>query len=77
MVTGLAVSPAGDLYALEMSTGNSKEPPYVHPHTGRIVKQTGPDSLTEVVTGLDYPIAMATGPDGALYVSTPAFGADG
>ncbi len=77
MVTGLAVSPAGDLYALEMSTGNSKDAPYVQPHSGRIVKQTGPGTLTEVVTGLDYPIGMATGPDGALYVSTPAFGATG
>jgi plastocyanin len=26
--------------------------------------------------GLDYPIALDLGPDGALYVSTPAFGAD-
>ncbi len=77
MVTALAVSPAGDLYALEMSTGNTKEVPYVQPNSGRIVKQTGPKTLTEVVTGLDYPIAMATGPDGALYVSTPAFGATG
>ncbi len=76
MVTGLAVTPAGDLYALEMSTGNDEQPPYVHPNSGRIVKQTGPDSLAEVVVGLDYPIAMGAGPDGALYVSTPAFGAD-
>jgi plastocyanin len=77
MVTALAVSPAGELYALEMATGNSNDPPYVHPNTGRIVKQTGPDALAEVVTGLDFPIAMATGPDGALYISTPAFGATG
>ena len=76
MVTGLAVTPAGDLYALEMSTGNDAERPYVHPNSGRIVKQTGPNSLTEVVVGLDYPISMSAGPDGALYVSTPAFGAD-
>ncbi|MCA9861055.1 MAG: ScyD/ScyE family protein, partial [Thermomicrobiales bacterium] len=76
MVTALAVSPAGDLYALEMATGNSDQPPYVHPDTGRIVKQTGPDTLAEVVVGLDFPISMGVGPDGALYVSTPAFGAD-
>lgn len=75
MVTALAVSPAGDLYALEMATGNSTTAPFVHANTGRIVKQTGPDSLAEVVTGLDLPIAMSVGPDGALYVSTPAFGA--
>lgn len=76
MITALAVSPAGDLYALEMATGNSSKAPYVAPGTGRIVKQTGPDSLWVVATGFDYPIAMETGPDGALYVSTPAFGAD-
>ena len=76
MVTGLAVTPQGDLYALEMSTGNSNEQPFVHPNSGRIVKQTGPSSLSEVVIGLDYPISMAAGPDGALYVATPAFGAD-
>ncbi len=76
MVTGLAVTPAGDLYALEMSTGNDAQAPYVHPNSGRIVKQTGPSTLSVVVVGLDYPISMAAGPDGALYVSTPAFGAD-
>lgn len=76
MITGLAVSPAGNLYALEMSTGNSSARPYVHPNSGRIVRQTGPNSLAEVATGLDYPIGMSLGPDGALYVSTPAFGAD-
>jgi plastocyanin len=76
MVTGLAVTPTGNLYALEMSTGNDAEPPYIHPNSGRIVKQTGPSSLSEVAVGLDYPISMAAGPDGALYVSTPAFGGD-
>jgi plastocyanin len=76
MITALAVSPAGNLYALEMSTGNDDAPPYIHPNSGRIVKQTGPDSLSVVAAGLDYPIAMKVGPDGALYVSTPALGAD-
>ena len=76
MITGLAVNPAGNLYALEMSTGNAAKPPYVQPHSGRIVKQTGPDSLSVVASGLNFPIGMGLGPDGALYVSTPAFGAD-
>jgi plastocyanin len=75
MVTGIAVGPDGTLYALEMATGNTDEPPFSSPGTGRIVRQTGPDSLAEVVVGLDFPIAMAAGPDGALYVSFPAFGA--
>ncbi len=76
MVTGIAVGPDGSLYALEMATGNVDDPPYTSSGTGRVVRQTGPDTLEEVVIGLDFPIAMALGPDGALYVSCPAFGAN-
>jgi plastocyanin/sugar lactone lactonase YvrE len=76
MVTALAVGTDGTLYALEMATGNIDKPPYTLPNTGRIVRQTGPDSLAEVVTGLDVPIAMKMGPDQALYVAFPTFGAD-
>lgn len=76
MVTGIAVGPDGTLYALEMATNNISEAPFTLPGTGRIVRQTGPDTLVEVVVGLDFPIAMAIGPDDALYVSFPAFGAE-
>ncbi len=76
MVTALAVGTDGTLYALEMATGNIDKPPYTLPNTGRIVRQTGPDSLAEVVTGLDVPIAMKMGPDQALYVAFPTFGSD-
>jgi hypothetical protein len=72
MVTGIAVGFDGVLYALDMSTGNTDDPPNIYPNTGRIVRQTGPQSFDEVVTGLDYPISMAFGPDGGLYVSLPA-----
>ena len=75
-VTGVAVGPDGTLYASEMSTGNLEEPPFAVPGSGRIVHQTGPDSSEDVATGLMFPIALAFGPDGALYVSMPAFGAD-
>jgi glucose/arabinose dehydrogenase len=77
MVTGLALTPDGTLYALDMATGNSETEPNVRPNTGRLVRQTGPASLEEVVTGLDFPISMATGPDGGLYVSLPAIATDG
>ena len=76
MVTALAVGPDGALYALEMATGNTTSAPYVYPDTGRIVRQTGPASQEEVATGLNFPISMAFGPDGGLYVGYPAFGAD-
>lgn len=74
MVTSVAVGPDGTLYALEMATGNTTTPPFATPMSGKVVRMTGPDSSEDVVTGLDYPIAMKTGPDGALYVSTPAVG---
>jgi hypothetical protein len=75
-VTGVAVGPDGTLYASEMSTGNLEEPPFAVPGSGRIVHQTGPDSSEEVATGLMFPIGLAFGADGGLYVSIPAFGAD-
>jgi plastocyanin len=77
MVTDLAIGPDGALYALETSTGNSTEPPFYQRNTGKIVRQTGPASAEDVVTGLDLPIAMKFGPDGALYTSFPAIHAEG
>ena len=75
-MTGVAVGPDGTLYASEMSTGNLEEPPFAVPGSGRIVHQTGPDSSEDVATGLMFPIGLAFGPDGGLYVAMPAFGAD-
>ncbi len=75
-VTGLAFGPDGTLYALEMSTGNTTRPPFLTRNSGRLVRQTGPDSAEPVATGLDLPIALAIGPDGAFYISSPAIGAE-
>ena len=72
MVTGLAVDTDGTLYALDMSTGNTDAPPNIYPNTGRLVRQTGPSTLEVVASGLNYPISMKLGPDGALYISLPA-----
>lgn len=72
MVTGIAVGADGVLYALDMATGNTPDPPNIYPNTGRVVRQTGPSTFDDVVTGLDYPISMGFGPDGGLYVSLPA-----
>jgi hypothetical protein len=77
MITDLAIGPDGALYALEMSTGNTTEPPFYRRNTGKIVRQTGPASAEDVVTGLDLPISMQFGPDGALYTSFPAIHAEG
>jgi hypothetical protein len=75
-VVALAVGPNDELYALEMVTESSiDEDPFILPDTGRIVRQTGPDTLEVVADGLNFPIGIDFGPDGALYISGPAFGA--
>lgn len=76
MVVALAVVD-GVLYACEMSTENTTQRPFVRPGMGRIVRQDGPSGLVEVVSGLDFPIGMTTGPDGMLYVASPSLGSDG
>lgn len=75
-VVDVAVGADGTLYALELSTGNITEPPFLTPMSGRIVRQTGADSSEAVHEGLMFPIAMEIGPDGAMYVATPAIGAN-
>jgi sugar lactone lactonase YvrE len=78
MVTDIAVAPDGTLYAAEMATGDpatADEPPF-QPFTGRVVRQTGPDGLEEVATGLLLPVNLAFGQDGGLYVALPAAGAN-
>jgi hypothetical protein len=72
-VTGLALDADGTLYALEMATGNDS-PASMRPGTGRLLRQTGPDTYDVVAYGLEYPIDLEIGPDGAYYVSMPAFG---
>ncbi len=76
VVTGVAVGADGTLYATEMSTGNLTEPPFLVPGSGKLVRQTGPDTSETVLDGLMFPIAVNVGPDGAFYVSMPAVGAN-
>jgi sugar lactone lactonase YvrE len=75
-ITDLVVGPDGALYAAEMATGNTEEPPFLTPNSGRIVRMTRPDTLEEVVTGIDAPAYLGFGSDGALYLTTPAFAPD-
>jgi plastocyanin len=74
-VTGVGVGTDGSLFALEMSTGNLDQPPFLVPGSGRLVHQTGPDSFEVVADSLMLPVAMDAGSDGAFYVSLPAIGA--
>jgi hypothetical protein len=75
-VTALALDAEGRLYALEMATRNTAEPPFTHSGTGRLVRQTGPDASDVLVTGLDLPVKLEFDPGGALYVVAPSFGAN-
>jgi plastocyanin len=75
-VTGVALGPDGTLYAIEMSTGNTAQPPFLVPGSGKLVKQTGPDTSETVAEGLMLPVSLDVGPDGAFYVSMPAIGAN-
>ena len=74
-VADLEIGPDGMLYAAELSTNNTDEAPYVYPNTGRIVRQSGPDSSEVIADGLDFPVGLGFGPDGELYVTGPANGA--
>lgn len=72
-VTGLALDSNNTLYAIEMASGN-EGPNGMRPGTGRLLKQTGPDSYDIVAYGLEFPIDLQIGPDGDFYVSMPAYG---
>ena len=74
-ITSLAMGPDGTLYASEMATNTIEEEPFLTPDNGTIVRQTGPQSSEPVVNDLAYPVSIGFGGDGALYISTPAFGA--
>ena len=76
-VTDIALSPDGTLYATELSTGNTDTEPFYHPNTGRVVRQTGPDSSEEIATGLNYPVRIGFDQHGGLNVAGPALNANG
>ena len=71
----IAFGPDGKLYAAELSTDNTESFPFVSPHTGRIVRQSGPDSMDVIAEGLDFPVGLGFDAGGALYVTGPANGA--
>lgn len=76
MITSLAAGSDGSLYVEEMATGNSTDAPYIHAGTGMILHRTAAGAVETVADHLDFPVGLGVGPDGAVYVSGPAFGAD-
>ncbi len=71
-VTDIAMGSDGSLYAAELATGNTDEPPFLAPNSGRVVRMTGPDTLEPVLVDIDAPVHIGFGPDGALYLALPA-----
>jgi hypothetical protein len=76
-VTDVAFGPDGTLYAAELATGNTDTDPFLTPGSGRVVRQSGPDSLEEVLTDVAYPVTIGFDSEGALHVANPAFAPDG
>lgn len=72
-VNDVAVGPDGALYAAEMATGNTDEPPFLTPNSGRVVRMTGPASLEPVLVDIDAPVHLGFDAGGALYVTLPAY----
>lgn len=77
VTTDVALGPDGVLYAVEMATGFSGETAEMPANSGRVVRQTGPDSFEDVVTDLPYPVNLGFDADGRLLIDGPAFGPDG
>lgn len=71
-VTGVAFHD-GHVYALEAFTGFFAPAPFVA-NTGTVVRLDSAGEWQTVVTGLNFPTAMAFGPDGNLYISNKGFG---
>lgn len=71
-VNDLVMGPDDVLYAVEMATENTDEPPYLTANSGRIVRQIGPDTSEAVATDLEYPVTMGF-EGGALFIAGPAF----
>jgi hypothetical protein len=73
-VLGTAWDRCGRLYALESMTNPGFPIPQMNGNSGMVVRIGRDGSQTPVVTGLDFPSAMAFGPDGRLYISNDGFG---
>ncbi|CAN5682602.1 hypothetical protein BH10BAC3_BH10BAC3_29850 [soil metagenome] len=75
-ILGLVLDKNSNIYVLEMTAYNPNNPfpTYPTPGEGRIRKINPNGTVEEVASGLNFPTAMAMGPDGNLYVSGWGFG---
>ncbi len=73
-VLGLAFDGQGRLYALESTTGNTQQPPFMVPGSGRVVRLGADGAQETIATGLMFPTTILFGPDGNLYASNAGYG---
>jgi DNA-binding beta-propeller fold protein YncE len=70
-IVDLAVSPAGDLYVLEIASGQA--PPFPPPNPGlgnsRLVRQCGDGAPEVLLSDLFFATGVALGQDGAVYLT--------
>ncbi|MDP4265419.1 MAG: ScyD/ScyE family protein [Bacteroidota bacterium] len=69
-IVGLVTDQNSNIYVLEMTANN----PFPTPGAGRIRRINANGTVEDVISGLNFPTAMAMGPDGNLYVSGWGFG---
>jgi sugar lactone lactonase YvrE len=70
-IVDLAVSSAGDIYALEIATGQAGAFPPPNPGLGisRLVRQCVGGAKEVLLPGLFFATGLALGPDGAVYLT--------
>jgi glucose/arabinose dehydrogenase len=70
-IVDLAVSSAGDLYVLEIASGQAGAFPPPNPGlgSGRLVRQCHGGAQEVLLSGLVFAAGVALGPDGAAYLT--------
>ncbi len=70
-IVDLALSPAGDIYVLEIATGQAGAfpPPAPGLGSGRLVRQCDGGAKEVLLPGLVFAAGLALGPDGAVYLT--------
>jgi len=71
-VLGIAFGADDALYAIQSTNG--KAPPFFIPNVGNLVRVDGDGSTTLITSLLNFPTALISGPDGALYISNCGYG---
>ncbi len=74
MASGIAIGNDGLLYATELASGVDDTAANGIPGTGRLLRQTSGGTAEVVADDLMFPSALGTGPDGAVYFISGAFG---